>query len=242
MREATSANAYSDAWFERFAASVPVKQTEQEVAFLTRTLPVSTFLRIADLCCGEGRHASALGALGYNVTGIDRSARAIDRARALASGRARFECADTEHAVPLAPPVDACLCLWQSFGYWSDDRNRAWIERVADSLRPGGRFVLDVYHPGFFLEHQGTRTTEREGVRVTESKRVEAGRLRVELTHAGTTDVFDWFLYSPDDVREMAHDAGLRVAIACANFDESIAPTPEIPRAQYVLEREVPRR
>lgn len=45
-------------------------------------LPPPGFRRVLDVCCGPGRHAKYLVDAGYEVTGIDRDAAAVQRAKA----------------------------------------------------------------------------------------------------------------------------------------------------------------
>ena len=79
-------NSYSPAWFQFFHVGISSSRTEQETAFIVRSCPLPTYRRILDLCCGMGRHARALAAQGYEVTGVERDADAVDAARAQAGG------------------------------------------------------------------------------------------------------------------------------------------------------------
>src|SRR5262245_10785580 len=71
---------YSSHWYTTFSDSIPVEQTEREVDFLERQIPRLSFPRVADLCCGGGRHAVGLARRGYEVTGIDGNPAALARA------------------------------------------------------------------------------------------------------------------------------------------------------------------
>jgi len=102
---------------------------------------------VLDLACGPGRHSVALAARGFAVTGVDRSAFLLDRARARAAelgAAAEWVHADMRDFVRPAA-FDLALCLFTSFGYFTDDAdNQRVLAQVAASLRPGGRCVLDV--------------------------------------------------------------------------------------------------
>src|SRR6266508_871470 len=78
-------NQYSTTWFEMFLQPIQPVQTEREVAFVARWLPQPAYTTVLDLCCGQGRHARALAARGYRVTGVDRS---VERLMRRASNRA----------------------------------------------------------------------------------------------------------------------------------------------------------
>ena len=49
----------------------------------------------------------------------------------------------------LRGPFDAAMILWQSFGYFDPPTNDRVLRDIAARLRPGGRLLLDRYHPGF---------------------------------------------------------------------------------------------
>ena len=79
-------NAYSRRWFELFHIGIGEARTIQEATFVCRCAPLPDFRKLADVCCGMGRHARALSNQGYSVIGIDRDAAAIAKARELAGG------------------------------------------------------------------------------------------------------------------------------------------------------------
>src|SRR5215207_9668524 len=79
-------NDYSRRWFEVFLETVPSDWTTTEVEGVCRRLPLPAFRRVLDVCCGPGRHAREMAARGYAITGVDRDADAIARARATVPG------------------------------------------------------------------------------------------------------------------------------------------------------------
>ena len=111
------ANAYSRGWFELFLDRIPDEQTEAEVAFVARQLPLPDYRSVLDLCCGPGRHALRLAARGYAVTGIDRDEAAIAAARDRAGDLpTAFYTLDMRDLGSLPGRFDAVVSLWQSFG------------------------------------------------------------------------------------------------------------------------------
>jgi SAM-dependent methyltransferase len=232
-------NAYSPRWFDLFLRPISAEQTEREAAFLTRQLPLPPCRDVLDLCCGVGRHARALVAAGYRVTGLDRDPAVLAEARRLAGGTARYVEGDMRHLNAYAGAFDAVVCLWQSFGYFDDATNAAVLQGMAACLRPGGRLILDLYHRGFFAARSGERRFERDGVAIVSRSRLVGERLTVELAYAASElgDRFEWRLYTPDEIVELADAAGLRATLACADFREGRAPSEESPRMQLVFER-----
>jgi len=100
-----------------------------------------------DLGCGPGRHAIPLARRGFRVTAVDLSAFHLARAReraAAAGVEVELVQADMR-AFARTDAFDLALSLFTSFGYFEDagDDLRV-LQNVHRSLRPGGRFVMDV--------------------------------------------------------------------------------------------------
>ena len=101
--------------------------------------------RVADLGCGGGTLARALGARGHAVWGVDASPAMVALARR-AAPRATFEVADAL-AVRL-PPCDAVTLVGEVLNYALADRPLAAADslftRAHAALRPGGVLLFDV--------------------------------------------------------------------------------------------------
>jgi SAM-dependent methyltransferase len=229
---------YSDTWFELFVETLDATQTAREAQFLVRRLPQPKFTRVLDVCCGTGRHAAMLVERGYDVTGIDVNDRAIAHARQATGGRATFLAHDMRRIDDLDGSFDAVVLLWQSFGQFDDATNTDILRQIAQKLMSGGRFVLDIYHRGFFETRLATRVHERRGRTITERKRMTGPRLTVELDYGdGRGDRFDWRVFRPDEIDELTRAVGLHAIVMCSEFDESLPPSPDRPRMQIVFEK-----
>jgi SAM-dependent methyltransferase len=254
---------YSPTWYELFLQSIAADQTEREAAFVARWLPQPEYRALLDLCCGPGRHARALARRGYHVTGVDSNAAAIAEARrasaAEASNRLRppdssasnqpsaeqvpgsvtFVQHDMRHLEELHGAFDGLTCLWQSFGYFDAATNASILQQIGAKLRPGGRLLLDIYHRGFFERNQGTRSFERAGRTISETKRMDGDRLTVVLDYGADqpADTYAWQLFLPEEIAALGRQCGFTAVQACANFDEATAPLAETPRMQLVFER-----
>ena len=231
-------NDYSQRWIDTFLLTQDPAQTAREVGFLARQLPLPRFGRVLDFCCGAARHAAGLLRLGYEITGIDRDAQLIAVARTDCP-TSKFLVMDVRDMPRLGRlRFDAAICMWQSFGYFDSAANDAFLRDVADLLTPGGRLILDIYHRGFFETRQENRPLDRGGMKVTETKRVRDGRLRVELRYEqGPADEFEWELFTPDDLANRALNCGLRMLSAVADFDEASPASADVPRMQIVLQK-----
>jgi SAM-dependent methyltransferase len=232
-------NAYSARWFELFLATADDEQTAREVDFLCRQLPRDRVSSVLDLCCGFGRHAARLADRGYTVAGVDRDPEVVRTAREThLVPNLRFAELDMTRLEALPDRFDAIICMWQSFGYHDAGTNRRIVEQIAGTLRPGGRFVLDVYNRAFFEPRQGTRTTTQQGVEITTTQALAGDRLTVELVYGNEDggDVFDWQVFTPETLRSVVEPLGFRTVACCTGFDERHEPSADVPRMQLIFE------
>lgn len=231
------AGSYSDTWFAVFLGTIDSRQTEHEVAFLTSLLPLPRFARVVDLCCGSGRHALPLAERGYQVVGIDANGKVLAAARDAAGGRVEYLQADMRDLRDM-PRADAVICMWQSFGYYDADTNADIVEQIVAKLHAGGRLLLDIYNRDHFAGLEGTRTFERGGQTVTQTSRLADNRWRVELHYGGELgDVFDWYLYTRDEIEALGRACGLDVVRSYADYDEALVPDPSRARMQVLFEK-----
>lgn len=231
------ANSYSPAWFELFHAGIPEARTETESAFVRHVCPRPDFGRVLDVCCGMGRHARALAASGYAVTGVERDGHAIAVALAKGGGPAYVQ-ADARDYQPAPESFDAVVILSQSFGYFDPDTNRAGLARFGQALRPGGRLVLDLWNPDFFRLRQGQRTFQLPAGAVRETTRLEDGRLFSRLDYPdGGCDRFEFQTFSVAEMEEFIRPVGLRLRMVCTDYDAAAPPSADKPKMQFILER-----
>lgn len=231
------ANTYSDRWFEFFPVGISEQRTDKELAFIRDCAPLPDFGTVLDLCFGMGRHARGLAQYGYSVTGVERDAGAVAKARQLNQGP-DYVHADICEYRPENSAYDLAIVMSQSFGYFDGKTNREVLGRMTGGIRKGGRVILDLWNPEFFLSHQGERTLETVSGAVRERKRMEADRLFVELTYPdGATESFNWQLFTPDEMQSLGESVGLGLVTACTDFDAGTKPNSGNPRIQFVLQR-----
>lgn len=230
-------NAYSHRWFEFFHFGIPDARTAREITFICECAPLPEFQRVLDVCCGTGRHARALSSRGYSIVGVDRDPDAIAKARDLGGGPTYVH-ADVREYAPPSAAFDIAIVMSQSFGYFDRPTNFDVLSRLAAGLRTGGRLILDLWSPQFFAVHQADRKFETAGGVVSERKRVDGGRLLVQLEYPdGGQDRFEWQLFSHEEMAAFAQPTGLMLSVACTNFDPATRPSPKNPRIQFLFER-----
>ncbi len=109
------------------------------------------------LQCHFGLDTLSLARLGARVTGVDLSGAAIEAARRLAVEAklgARFvKCNVYETRAHLAETFDLVFTSYGVLGWLPD--LRPWAKVVAESLAPGGRFVLVEFHPWVWMSQVG---------------------------------------------------------------------------------------
>lgn len=243
MPGAAHDNTYSATWFETFLRTIPPAQTEAECAFLARQLPQPAFTTLLDICCGMGRHAIPLAARGYRVLGMDVDPHALAVARAEAerehAGQVEWRQGDMRDLTALPADFDGVLLLWQSFGQFDDATNADVLRQARDRLRPGGRFVLDIYHRAFFAARLDERRFEREGRTITETKRMDGRRLSVTLDYGPDLprDVFAWELFTPDEIMALGRQVGFEPLLCRTGYDEAQPASADAPRMQLVFAR-----
>ena len=141
-------------------------QTQREADYIERLLELSPpGAHLLDVPCGAGRLAVELAARGYRVTGVDREPSLIDDAQHAAAARdvsaaVRVEPRDMRD-LPWPGTFDGAYCFWESFGFFDDEGNRAFLAAVAAALKPGSRFVFDTHIVETMLPRLSKRTWDR---------------------------------------------------------------------------------
>lgn len=230
-------NAFSRTWFATFLETIPASQTDAEVAFLMRQLPLESFPRVLDVCCGSGRHANRLAAAGYDVVGVERDEAALRAAQSAAAPGARFVQMDVRELDKLDGAFDAAISLWASFGWFDDATDARILEAIHDRLRPGGRLLIDVYNRDHLAGWPAEENVERGGKRVRTTRRWRGERLTITLEYEdGAREEMAWRVYTPPELMSFVERAGYRQIGTFAWFDERRRPSAEHARMQALFE------
>jgi SAM-dependent methyltransferase len=121
-------------------------------------IPVHSIL---DLGCGTGNHSLRLAERGYEVTGVDRSEKMLDIARAKADKKivhCDFYQSDIREFDD-HKKYDAVIMMFAVLGYQleNDDVITA-LKTVSKHLKPGGVFICDIwYGPAVLTQKPGER-------------------------------------------------------------------------------------
>lgn len=194
-----------DAWNSRYSTAELVWGADPNRFLEAELGDVPPEGRALDLACGEGRNAIWLAARGWQVTAVDYSEVAIERAQGLAAHagvEVEWICADLTRWTPEARAFRLVVILYLQVP--GEDRRRI-LERAASALAPGGALLI-IGHarrnlaegtggpqdPDLLLEpEEVSAELEAVGLRV---ERAEHLRRPVE-TDAGEVDAIDTLLY-----------------------------------------------
>lgn len=175
---------------------------------------------VLDLGCGPGRHALPLARQGFRVTAVDTSADLIaelDRRAAAEDLAVDTVTADMrEFRRPEA--FDLVVVMWTSFGYFTDEADHLRVlGNIRDSLRPGGRLVLDLLgleylcrnlQPVHLTEYDDGRMLVERPVLVDEMTRVENQWLLIDGDRVYRAE-FSHRVWSAGEIRRLLAEAGL---------------------------------
>ena len=127
------------------------ERTSQEIDFIESELALLPGARLLDVGCGFGRHSIELARRGYDVVGIDPAAAMITAARERAAKAAAGASLSIDFRQVWGEqfltevPFDATICLFTSLGQITPQgENNGLVQRAYASLRPEGRFVVEV--------------------------------------------------------------------------------------------------
>lgn len=227
---------YSTAWFNTFADTVPASNTELEVSSIGALAPPGEYPRLLDIGCGVGRVCSRLAARGYCVTGIDASTAALCRARASTPG-GRFVALDAKHVGDPRWTFDVAIALWNSIGFDSRDDDEQTLRGVARILRPGGRLLLDLYHPDWLAAHEQSGAVDARGAIV--DRWLDDGRSCHRFRYPdGAEEDIQFNVYRPDEIAPLLGQAGLRPDGYLVWWKPDQPPSADYARYQVVAVRE----
>jgi SAM-dependent methyltransferase len=141
--------------------------------------------KVADVCCGKGRHSHYLHSKGFEVVGYDLSPASIQHCLETAKPGLIFRVHDMRTSYPDID-FDVVLNLFTSFGYFkTGDDNQNAISNMAEALKPSGRLVIDFLNPksvaNQLVEHE---TITREDIQFEITRNIKNERLIKEIKFA----------------------------------------------------------
>ena len=180
---------FDQKYLDTYLGNLTPERTKEETDFVIKAAQLMPSDEILDLACGHGRHSIELAERGFtHVTGLDYSEVFINKAvedASQAGVNVRFLRGDMKE-LPFDGEFDVVLLMFTAFGYFDDETNKSVLGQINKSLKPGGRFYIDVVSGEAVI-----RRFEREGVPDQETGLPRIAR-QVEMS-GHLTDETEWF-------------------------------------------------
>ncbi|MBT4485384.1 MAG: class I SAM-dependent methyltransferase [Candidatus Latescibacteria bacterium] len=162
------------------------KNTKKEVSFIRSIFKLNRGTKLLDVACGYGRHLVPLIESGIDVVGCDLSQFMLKKSatRLKENGKKKQKLILCDNrALPFRHTFDFACNMFNSFGYFErEDDNFKVLKSIAQALKPGGLFLLDLLNRDFFLHsfHQKD-WFENNGAFILEKKWFDSVNNRSEI-------------------------------------------------------------
>jgi SAM-dependent methyltransferase len=209
------------------------EQVRREVDFIVKALDLPAGAKVLDLCCGQGRHSLELARRGFQVVGVDLSEALLYAARKRAESEGlsvTFLHCDMRE-IDFAGEFDAVINMFTSFGYLeSEAEDEKVLGKVAQALKSGGKFLLDVVNRDRLVRDFQAREWHAadEGWLVLEERTFDhlSGRTETRWVCVARDGVryerlSSVRLYTASELRTMLERAGLKVTNLFGDYDGS---------------------
>jgi len=209
------------------------EQVRREVDFIVKALDLPAGAKVLDLCCGQGRHSLELARRGFQVVGVDLSEALLYAARKRAESEGlsvTFLRCDMRE-IDFADEFDAVINMFTSFGYLeSEAEDEKVLGKVAQALKSGGKFLLDVVNRDRLVRDFQAREWHAadEGWLVLEERTFDhlSGRMETRWVCVARDGVryerlSSVRLYTASELRTMLERAGLKVTNLFGDYDGS---------------------
>jgi ubiquinone/menaquinone biosynthesis C-methylase UbiE len=228
------------AWYDEFfkedylriyASFLTEERTKTDVDFIAEVLNLPAKSKILDLACGYGRHTIPLAKMGYDMTGLDYTAKFIQ----MAEEKAKSENVQVEFLVgdmreiPFENHFAGVISYFTSFGFFSDEENLEVLKGVSNSLKKEGKFLLDIINREFVIKNWRPKDWDRleDGTLVLEENILDlmTNRTRNYITiidkKGERTKSFELRLYTLQELVYLLEKVGLKIIQTYGKKDKS---------------------
>lgn len=239
-------------WFKTWFTSpyyylLHTHQQEQRIlTFIDRlieNLHPEANVTMLDTACGRGQYAKYLAGKGFDVTGLDLSADAIEAAKEKEQANLHFF--EQDLRLPYAINLfDYCFNFSNLFGYFRTQReNENALRTIVQSLKQGGKLVIDYfsipYEETHFLEQQETNI---EDVYFNTSSKQDENFLykTIEVKHGSSIANFteQFRKYNLDAFTVMLQKQGVQVKDVFGNYELATYNEAQSPRMIIIAEKQ----
>lgn len=224
-------------WFKSFFKNdfynfdfIPKKRTSEEVDFIIKKSSIKKGDRILDLPCGAGRHSLMLARKGFDVTAVDYSKEylkdALKNSKKIGLKNIIFLRKDMRK-IEFKEEFNLVINMFTSFGYFDDEDNFNFLKKVYNSLKKGGKFIIDVKNGVFIRKNLTEKNWEIEGDAILLQKfiwldkntlkniwhKIEDGKMK--------TRIFYLKIYDGKSLKNILTKAGFKAIKLYGGFDSS---------------------
>ena len=120
---------------------------ETSAAWIKKTVPPAKYRQLLDIGCGPGLYAERFAMAEYQVTGIDFSKRSINHAQNSAANQGLEIVYRYQNYLELEDnnAFEFVTLIYCDYGALSTQNRRKIMQNIYRALKPGGRFLLDVF-------------------------------------------------------------------------------------------------
>lgn len=151
--------------------------TPTEIDQVLDLLKVRPRAAILDLGCGVGRHSLELARRGFRVTGVDRTATYLEKARKQAKAENLIIDFVEEDIRSFCRPhaFDGAISMFTTFGYFKDPAEDVQVlVNIVRSLKKGGTLVLETRGKEEFARvFREKGWYERDGIIILEERKIK---------------------------------------------------------------------
>ncbi len=220
-------------------------EAEEFIGRITNRLQLQAGDRVADICCGKGRHSQSMAQLGFEVWGMDLSKNSIEFARSLGVVGAEFEVHD------IRKPFNhynfsAVFNLFTSFGYFeTKEEDECALQNMANATLPNGYVVQDYLNAASVIDQMPQKYVEERGdIHFEIEKLVEGKKIlkRINVKQVGSSALLGEFqeevqIYTAEELFALHSQAGLEVVEVLGDYHLNAYESKSSPRIIVVSKK-----
>lgn len=195
------------------------KQTQVEAKLIKRILKLRKGQHVLDCPCGYGRITFELQKLGLNVTGVDLTAKYLQKARCTAKVQDMdipFVRCDMRK-LPFDNKFDAVINWFTSFGYFAQAGNIQAAQAAYSALKPDGKFIIETINKTWLLPvFISEKADEINGVHIKRKAKLNKNNDRIDdcwtMSKGNKTEKrsFSICIYNSTTLRALLQQAGFK--------------------------------